>query len=170
MAQRKRTRAPRSNTSIELGRTHRRHHGTIAANEMARSQPHWRCVREVAGRKKSRTRRFPPIDIPRSSSWLFDRALTLNLISANHRPFVPSTYAPTRSLLLVIFSLLFTSLTLCRQPSEPLQPLPFSSPLQLPLPFPFPFLFPFGCRSHSRRRCRCRRCRAKWSTWTSGMC
>lgn len=30
---------------------HRRHHGTIAANEIARSQPHWRCVREVAGKK-----------------------------------------------------------------------------------------------------------------------
>lgn len=42
-----------------------------------------------------------------------------------------------------LFSLLFTSLTLCLQPSDPLQPLPFSLPLQLPLPFPFPFLFPF---------------------------
>lgn len=48
------TRIPRSNTSIELGRTHRRHHGTIVANEIARSQPHWRCVREVAGKRNTR--------------------------------------------------------------------------------------------------------------------
>ena len=48
------TRIPRSNTSIKLGRTHRRHHGTIVANEIARSQPHWRCVREVAGKRNTR--------------------------------------------------------------------------------------------------------------------
>lgn len=48
------TRIPRSNTNIELGRTHRRHHGTIVANEIARSQPHWRCVREVAGKRNTR--------------------------------------------------------------------------------------------------------------------
>lgn len=48
------THIPRSNTSIELGRTHRRHHGTIVANEIARSQPHWRCVREVAGKRNTR--------------------------------------------------------------------------------------------------------------------
>lgn len=52
------TSPPRSNTSVEPGCTHRRHHGTGAANGIARSQPHWRCVRELAD--KGNTRGIPP--------------------------------------------------------------------------------------------------------------
>lgn len=53
-----RAHSSRPSTSIEPGRTHRRHHGTVAANGIARSQPHWRCVRELAVRGS--TRRIEP--------------------------------------------------------------------------------------------------------------